>query len=602
MKFGQALVGLCTFAAPVAGLVNDNKDLQAHANSGSFLGNTMWHFGRNGLNIFSPDGGTLVKELGADTVCHNTTGYGGSGWRIRCDFYDVVSDGKKYVYAAVARGVAKINVFDIDSGNMVGSLPSCESPNDLDYHSLRDEVWIKCYDVGGISSFIDVVSASGISADIETNITLVDSDYSRGYLVTDPTLGDVGYATDRESPNLYKIDLSERKVMDDGKIPVPVAHGLEQIVYSKVNGHIYARSTVCCTCGFEGADMGPDCGRYGGRNVTVTTGPWANPDEIQSGQCGYRCDGNENTDIIGVYEIDTKTNKIVAQHLMQEGVGGDPYPSPDGQHVVMLARNGGTSIRILLAGAPGEPSTVFGDLELGFNSTDYEDDQVFNDYAFIEQNGMKMIVFASGTENKLAIVDVTNGNPEVSYVTFSDGDLSSYRARRQVEWAVGTNYVWVDGAGEDEVYVIDVVSKEVVNTISNVETTRLLSVDNHARNVQNALMQEYIQSMITADREANPPTVVEKTTTIVQEASQDSQESIEAQSVSAQSALPSADDYEDDNDVDIVGVIGLCLAAVAIVIGTMNLVFLSKMKSPAASSGGTPGNDEEVTLGSKDVA
>jgi len=601
MQFGQALLALCALATPVAGLVNDHKDLQAHADSGKFIGNTMWHFGKGGLNIFSPDGGTLVKEFGADQICHNTTGYGGSGWRIRCDFYDVVSDGKKYVYAAIARGVAKINVFDIDSGNMVGALPSCESPNDLDYHSLRDEVWIKCYAPGGISSYIDVVSASAITADIETNITLVDNGYSRGHFVTDPALGDVGYATDRDSPNLYKIDLSERTVMDDGVFPLPSVNGAEVIAYSKVNGHVYVRSTVCCTCGFEGADKGPDCGRYGGDNVTVTTGPWAS-DEIQIGQCNYRCEGNANTDTIGVIEIDTRgTGKIIGQHLMQEGVGGDPYPSPDGQHIVMLARNGGTSIRILTAGAPGEASSVFADLELGFNSTTYEEDQVFNDYAFVEQGGMKMIVFAAGTENKMAIIDVTSGSPEVSYVTFAEGPPTSYRERRQVEWAVGTNYVWVDGAGEDEVYVIDVVSKAVVNTISNVETTKLLSVDNHARNVQNAILMQSIQDMITSDREANPPQVIKETTTIVQEAPPaGAEEKGNSMSVSAASAATSgSSDYEDDNDVDIVGVIGLCLAAVAIVIGTMNLIFLSKMKTRTGSGGD---NDEEVTLGSKNVA
>jgi len=55
----------------------------------------MWYFGSGGLNIFSRDSSKIVKELGADKVCHNTTGYGGSVWRVGCDFYDVVSDGKK---------------------------------------------------------------------------------------------------------------------------------------------------------------------------------------------------------------------------------------------------------------------------------------------------------------------------------------------------------------------------------------------------------------------------------------------------------------------------------------------------------------------------
>jgi len=596
MKFGQALFGLCALAAPAAGLINDHKDLNA-ANQPEIIGNTMWHFGSGGLNIFSPDGSTLVKELGADKVCHNTTGYGGNGWRVRCDFYDVVSDGKKYVFAATARGVAKINVFEIDTGNIVGALPSCESPNDLDYHSLRDEIWIRCYGPNKEGSYLDVVSASGISHEISTNITFIDDGYSRGYVVTHPSLGDVGYATDRDSPFLYKIDLSDRSVMDDGKIPVPLSHGAEQLVYSPVNGHVFVRSTVCCTCGFEGADNGPDCGRYGGDNVTVTTGPWAGPNIIM-GRCGYSCDGNAATDINGVFEYDTKNDKLVGKHVMMDGTGGDPFPSPDGQHIVMLARNGGTSIRVLAAGAPGQPSTVFADLELGFNSTTFEGDQVFNDYSFIENAGKKMIVFASGTENKVAIVDLTSGTADISYVTFSEGPVSSYRERRQVEWSVGTNYVWVDGAGADEVYVIDVMSKSLVNTISNVETTRLLSVDNHARNVQQSIMQEYIQSMITADREANPNQIIKETTTVVKEVEKD----MGGQTVSAQSATDQTEKYVDDNDIDTVGIMGLVLGAVALVVGTMNLAFLSKMNKPAAAGAARPGDDEEVTLGSKDVA
>ena len=52
----------------------------------------------------------------------------------------------------------------------------------------------------------------------------------------------------------------------------------------------------------------------------------------------------------------------------------------------------------------------------------------------------------------------------------------------------------------------------ITHTISNVETTRLLSIDNHVRNVQNSILQEYIESMITSDREANPPQVIKETT------------------------------------------------------------------------------------------
>mmetsp|Transcript_46884 Transcript_46884/g.54796 ORF Transcript_46884/g.54796 Transcript_46884/m.54796 type:complete len:226 (-) Transcript_46884:207-884(-) len=217
MNFGKALFGLCALVTPAAGLINNHKDLYGANGQAKVIGNMMWHFGSGGLIFFSPDGSKIAKELGADKVCHNTTGYGDSGWRVRCDFYDVVSDGEKYVFASTARGVTKINVFEIDTGNIVGALPTCESPNDLDYHSLRDEEWIRCRDQNKDGSYLNVVSASRLSSDIATNITFTDDDvFSRGYVSTDPSLGDVGYLTDRNSPFLHKSDLSERKVMDDG--------------------------------------------------------------------------------------------------------------------------------------------------------------------------------------------------------------------------------------------------------------------------------------------------------------------------------------------------------------------------------------------------
>ena len=47
------------------------------------------------------------------------------------------------------------------------------------------------------------------------------------------------------------------------------------------------------------------------------------------GTCGHSCE-TEGIDTIGVYEYDTGSDRVVATHMMKEGVGGDPYPSPDG--------------------------------------------------------------------------------------------------------------------------------------------------------------------------------------------------------------------------------------------------------------------------------
>ena len=46
---------------------------------------------------------------------------------------------------------------------------------------------------------------------------------------------------------------------------------------------------------------------------------------------------------------------------------------------------------------------------------------------------------------------------------------------------VGTNYVWTDDSTNDELYVIDVIQGKIVKTISEVESTRLVSVQNFER-------------------------------------------------------------------------------------------------------------------------
>ena len=239
----------------------------------------MWTFGSSGVNVYSPDGSAVHRHVPPEAVCEEPAGYtGGGGPSSHCRFYDVVSDGKKYVWAAVARGVSTVDVFDIDTGAIVGSFASCHSPNNLEYHPLRDEVWVRCSDIDVNSTdptHLDVFSASTPNGEIQTNIlvkerALKEGLSSSGYSVINPDLGDIGYLTDGEQPNLFKIDLSTKDVIDSIELP-PVAHGLYEAVYSQVNKHIFVRAQMCCTCGTENADR-DSCGRSPGYPVSPTTG------------------------------------------------------------------------------------------------------------------------------------------------------------------------------------------------------------------------------------------------------------------------------------------------------------------------------------------
>ena len=73
------------------------------------------------------------------------------------------------------------------------------------------------------------------------------------------------------------------------------------------------------------------------------------------GQCG-RCDGVAGVDTLGVYEFDTINERIVGNHVMPSGLGGDPFSSPDGKYIVLVGRNGGEKLRFLRTGSNGQRS------------------------------------------------------------------------------------------------------------------------------------------------------------------------------------------------------------------------------------------------------
>jgi hypothetical protein len=242
----------------------------------------MWAFGESGVYVYSPDGNEQRNHVESSKVCNNDPNYSGPSYG-RCSFYDIVSDGKKYVWAAVARGASKIDVFDIDNGAVVGSFETCSSPSKLEYHALRDEVWVRCSDVvqnsTTLDTNIDVFSASNPTGETQVDILLKDRALeeglsSSGHSVIHHSLGDIGYLTDSELPYLFKLDLSKKSIVS--KIDMlPNSHGLYEAAYSPVNKHIFVRSVLCCSCGFEGADLGDSCGRRPGYDVTPTTGAHA---------------------------------------------------------------------------------------------------------------------------------------------------------------------------------------------------------------------------------------------------------------------------------------------------------------------------------------
>eukprot|EP00980_Cylindrotheca_fusiformis_P024622 scaffold12169_cov132-Cylindrotheca_fusiformis.AAC.10 len=455
-SFSASTFALLFSAAQLVGLSN-----------GQHLGNRahMWVFGEDGVTIFSADGEHEMNHVPPEQACHNVTGRGGS-YGISCDFADVVSDGRKYVWAVLSRQ-PQVDIFSIDSGAKVGSFDTCQSPRDLDYHSLREEMWVSC-GASDEDSHMDVFSVQSPSTPISTTVKMHDGSNARasGMFETDATLGDVGYATSTGYNGLHMIDLSSRvleKDIDVGQNE-PNLYGLYDLAFSSRNKHLFARTQVCCTCGDGG------CGHYGETNITIGGQP-------AKGQCGKHCVGT-SVDDIGIYEFDTVTNRVVGNHaVVGNGPISSPFASPWGDYIVLAGMNGGKTVQVLEAGENGEKSKVAFTIDLKFNLTNVGDDVVYSDFAFIEYPTTKTMVLSSANENKVAIVDLSGSSPKVDYVLLNNEPASSGNRLRQVEWAVGTNYVWVSGPSEDKAYVVDYKKKKLVKTI-DIATYKFVSVQN----------------------------------------------------------------------------------------------------------------------------
>ena len=162
-----------------------------------------WMFGENGVEIYTPDGSEVLKSIPPEKVCKNATSSSSGESRIRCDFNDVVFDGNKYVWASVARGVPKMDVFRIDSGDLVGSFDTCGGPTDLDFHPLREELWVHCSGFSDAEeSHLDVFSTITPTAPVSTRVLMHDNSNLRssGRVMVHGSFGDVGYAKSMDSP------------------------------------------------------------------------------------------------------------------------------------------------------------------------------------------------------------------------------------------------------------------------------------------------------------------------------------------------------------------------------------------------------------------
>lgn len=108
------------------------------------------------------------------------------------------------------------------------------------------------------------------------------------------------------------------------------------------------------------------------------------------------------------------------------------------------------------------------------------------DFAIAEIGGRNVAVFASGSDNDVAIVDLESPTsvPKISLTSssFASGVAGEGRS---VEWAQGTEFVWLTGQEAKEIYVIQIprgdIGRATVKTvIQGVDASALMYVENYA--------------------------------------------------------------------------------------------------------------------------
>jgi hypothetical protein len=326
-----------------------------------------------------------------------------------------------------------------------------------------------------------------------------------------------------------------------------------------------------------------------------------------SGICGGGCEGSA-ADVIGVMEFDTVSETFIENHNIKEGtgLGATPQASPDGKHIVMFPNDGGQNIRVLKAGSNGEPSTLAFDIPIDFSSV-APGREATADFAFVQWKNHNILALSSSGESEVALVDLSESPPKMRKLQLSTATEGT--GGSNVEWAYGTNFLWVAGNDADEAYVIrlsedgDIDGASVERTLSDAPAAHLIYVEDYAERKQQEMMANLVAGLVN-----------QETTTTATSSGIDLDD-IVAQ-VRDELLLAKQAAADDDEDVDPIALVGLLIAIASIL---MNAVFVlyfvfyfvnlentkqgvgSHLNNDVAHRSDTE-QEDSVTLGSKRVA
>ena len=142
--------------------------------------------------------------------------------------------------------------------------------------------------------------------------------------------------------------------------------------------------------------------------------------------------------------------------------------------------------------------------------------QVVSDVAFIQDDSRNLLVIAGSSDNDAVLVDMDDGF-RTRKLALSENAESTSAGNRQVEWAVGTDYVWINGGQTKEMYILEVRGRDidgarVARTIAGVPDGKAVFVRNYARDAErcaeeSAVSQVRAKTAIRSEKGDNTRTI-----------------------------------------------------------------------------------------------
>merc|ERR1712008_251038 len=181
--------------------------------------------------------------------------------------------------------------------------------------------------------------------------------------------------------------------------------------------------------------------------------------------------------------------------------------------------------------------------------------------------------------------------------------------KRGIEWAVGSNYVWVDGLATQEQYIIVIPGAKIDDAVVSLTLAGIASgghlvyVDNYERKRVANLMKEQMTASMTETmkeiiKEPEMEKVIEDTLMEVLETpDMKTQLSSNVMTALGRNEITEIIKEETNNDPDPIGVAALVIGCVALLLG---FALVASLKGPAAQAGNEEADNK--TLGSKNVS